>query len=79
MRNAIVEEIEAICNSDPQIIVMTADLGYSVFEPLQKKFPDRFINTGISEAIMTSAAAGLALSGKTVVTYSIGNFNTLRD
>ena len=43
-----------------------------------KKFPDRFINAGISEQAMMSMAAGMALEGKTVVVYSIGNFPTLR-
>ena len=46
--------------------------------PYMKKFPDRFINAGISEQAMMSMAAGMALEGKTVVVYSIGNFPTLR-
>jgi transketolase len=40
--------------------------------------PDQFTNAGIAEQNMTSFAAGLALEGKTVFTYSIGNFPTLR-
>ena len=42
------------------------------------KFPDRFFNVGIAEQNMTPVAAGMALTGKTVFTYSIGNFPTLR-
>ncbi len=40
--------------------------------------PDQFTNAGIAEQNMTTVAAGMALEGKTVFTYSIGNFPTLR-
>ena len=43
-----------------------------------KRFPDQFINAGVAEQNMTGMAAGLALDGYKVYTYSIGNFNTLR-
>lgn len=78
MRNCVVNQLEQIAEDNRDIVVFTADLGYSVFEGFAKKFPDRFVNTGIAEAVMTSAAAGMALNGKTVITYSIANFNTLR-
>lgn len=34
-------------------------------------------NAGIAEQSMTGLAAGLAKTGRTVLTYSIGNFPTL--
>ena len=40
--------------------------------------PKQFLNAGVAEANMTSVAAGMALSGKIVFTYSIANFPTLR-
>ena len=40
--------------------------------------PNQFLNAGVAEANMTSVAAGMALSGKIVFTYSIANFPTLR-
>ena len=78
MRNAVINEIERMAESDGRIAVMTADLGYSVLESFAARFPDRFYNVGISEQLMASAAAGIALSGCVVFTYSIGNFATLR-
>ncbi len=78
MRNAVVQEIERLAEQDNRIAAVTADLGYSVWEKFAKRFPDRFFNVGISEQLMTSAAAGMALSGNIVFTYSIGNFATLR-
>jgi len=41
-------------------------------------FPDRFLNCGVAEQNMTGIAAGLALEGYKVFTYSIANFNTFR-
>jgi transketolase len=49
-----------------------------VLEPFAEKFPDRYINVGVAEQNMAGIAAGIALSGKTVFIYSIGNFPTLR-
>lgn len=78
MRDAVIDEIERIAKTDGRIDVMTADLGYSVLENFAGQFPKRFYNVGISEQFMSSAAAGLALNGRVVFTYSIGNFATLR-
>jgi transketolase len=73
--------INAVCRAaakDPRLWLLTADLGYSVLEAFANAFPDRFINVGVAEQNLVGVAAGLALSGKKVVTYSIVNFTTLR-
>jgi transketolase len=43
-----------------------------------QQFPRRFINVGVAEQNMLGMAGGLALTGRKVVCYSIGNFTTLR-
>lgn len=78
MRNHVINEITRIALYDQRIMLVTADLGYSVVEHFEEKFPNRFINVGIAEQNMTAVAAGLALEGNMVFTYSIGNFPTLR-
>ena len=78
MRLAIANELRKIAKADPKLYLMTGDLGSGVFDFIQRKFPKQYTNVGISEQFMTSAAAGMALTGMTVITYSIGNFNTLR-
>ena len=78
MRNAVIQAIEEIAKQNSEIMAVTADLGYGVWESFAERFPDRFFNVGISEQLMTSAAAGMALSGNLVFTYSTGNFATLR-
>lgn len=78
MRDTFTRCLEAYAETHPELVLITGDLGFGVLFPYMKKFPDRFINAGISEQAMMSMAAGMALEGKTVVVYSIGNFPTLR-
>ena len=68
---------EALANLGDKydIIVMDADLSKSTkTETFQKKFPERFINTGIAEGNMLSTAAGIAATGKTVFASSFAMF-----
>ncbi len=60
------------------IVFLTGDLGFNALESLQDSFPDRFINVGIAEANMIGVAAGLALTGKKVIAYSIASFITMK-
>jgi len=78
MRNAFVEALIQAAEEDPRIWLLTGDLGYSVLEKFADRFPDRFINAGVAEQNMVGVAAGLAMAGKVVFTYSIANFPTLR-
>ena len=57
------------------IIVLDADLSKSTkTDTFLKKFPERFINTGIAEGNMLSTAAGLATTGKIVFASSFAMF-----
>lgn len=67
-----------LAENDPRIMLLVGDLGFSVVEAFGSKYPDRFVNIGIAEQNMAAVAAGLAISGNIVFTYSIGNFATLR-
>jgi transketolase len=78
MRNHLIKELENLAINDEKICLMTGDLGFGVLDNFAKEYPYRFFNAGISEQNMTSVAAGMALEGNTVYTYSIGNFPTLR-
>ena len=78
MRDTFVRTLIDIAKADPNVELITGDLGFGVLKPYWEQLPDQFINAGIAEQNMTSVAAGMALEGKTVFTYSIGNFPTLR-
>lgn len=78
MRDTFVRTLIELAKKTPDIELITGDLGFGVLKPFWEQLPDQFINAGIAEQNMTSVAAGMALEGKTVFTYSIGNFPTLR-
>jgi len=78
MRTAFIQELFAIAQKDPRIVLMVGDLGFGVVTPFIERLPRQFVNAGVAEQNMTGMAAGMALSGKIVFTYSIANFPVLR-
>ena len=78
MRDTFVKTLIELAKKDKNIELVTGDLGFGVLKPYWEALPDQFTNAGIAEQNMTTMAAGMALAGKTVFTYSIGNFPTLR-
>jgi transketolase len=78
MRNAFIAELLELVPQDPRILLITADLGFGVFEDFARKYPKQFLNAGVAEQNMTGLATGLALDGRIVFTYSIANFPSLR-
>ncbi len=78
MRDTFVRTLIEAAKKNPRIELITGDLGFGVLKPYYEQVPNQFTNAGIAEQNMTSVAAGMALDGKIVFTYSIGNFPTLR-
>lgn len=78
MRDAFTRVLMREAARDPRLTLVTGDLGFGVLRPFWETYPDQFVNAGIAEQSMTGLAAGLAMTGRTVLTYSIGNFPTLR-
>ncbi len=78
MRKTFIDTLTECAELDDRIILITADLGYTVVEKFADRFPDRFFNVGIQEQNAVSVAAGLALSGKIVYVYTIIPFVTMR-
>lgn len=78
MRDTFVKTLIEEAKRNKNIELITGDLGFGVLKPYWETLPDQFTNAGIAEQNMTTVAAGMALEGKVVFTYSIGNFPTLR-
>jgi len=78
MRDTFVKTLLAKARQDRNIQLVTGDLGFGVLKPYWEALADQFINAGIAEQNMMAMAAGMALAGKTVIAYSIGNFPTMR-
>mgnify|MGYP002507927029 CR=1 FL=1 len=78
MRDTFVHTLIGLAKKNKNIELLTGDLGFGVLKPFWEEVPNQFTNAGIAEQNMTTVAAGMALEGKIVFTYSIGNFPTLR-
>ena len=78
MRTSFIQELCELAATDERIWLVFGDLGYSVLEAFISRFPDRYLNAGVAEQNMTGIAAGLAMLGKTVFTYTITNFAVMR-
>jgi len=78
MRTAFFRAVMDAASIDPRITLIVGDLGFGVVEPFAKRFPAQFLNAGVAEQNLTGVAAGMALMGRIVLTYSIANFPTLR-
>jgi transketolase len=78
VRTTFLNTLFELAKQDPRIVFITGDLGFGVAERYMEELPKQFVNAGVAEQNMTGMAAGMALSGKIVFTYSIANFPTLR-
>ena len=78
MRTETIDALTAFARQNPDVMLLTADLGYSVLERFAESLPAQYANVGVCEQAMVGVAAGLSLSGRRVVLYSIANFPTLR-
>jgi transketolase len=78
VRTAFINELFVLAKQDPRIVLIVGDLGFGVVTPFMEQLPAQFLNAGVAEQNMTGMAAGMALSGKIALTYSIANFPTLR-
>jgi transketolase len=67
-------EVLAALGSDERVVVLSPDLGHSTkVSEFAKKYPERFIECGISEQDIIGMAAGLSICGKIpfVSTFSV--------
>lgn len=78
LRSTFIETLMKLAEKDPLIVLLVPDVGFNFLERFQKRFPDRFFNTGVTEQSTMLIAAGLALSGMKPYVYSMINFVLFR-
>ena len=78
MRDAFNTELNKLAANDEHILLLTADIGFQVFDEFRENYPDRFYNVGVAESNMMGMATGLALSNKKPFVYTIIPFLTMR-
>lgn len=78
-KNVFGRVMEEILAEDKDVVYLDADLMNSFGTlGLRKKYPDRAVDVGISEANMMGIAAGLSVGGKKPYVHSFGPFATRR-
>jgi transketolase len=71
-------ELEELAATRDDIVVLTADLASSNgLDAFQRRYPNRFVNTGIAEQNMMSLAAGLASTGMIPFVSTFASFASL--
>jgi len=78
VRDAFLGMLTELAPQYPEVLLLSGDLGFAVLNEFIARFSRQFLNVGVAEQNMSGLAAGLAMEGHTVFTYSIGNFPTLR-
>ena len=74
MRKEFAKHLHDEMSFNEDIILLTGDLGYGLWDQIKIDYPDRFINFLSSEQLMMGSAVGLALEGRIPVVYSITPF-----
>ena len=76
MRDAFVATTAHMIETDENVAIVLADIGAARFDAfdIRTRFPQRFINVGIREALAIGAAAGLALEGFYPIVHSYAPF-----
>jgi transketolase len=59
---------------EPDLVLITGDLGYGLWDKIKIDYPSRFYNVGSSEQLMMGLATGMAMEGKIPIVYSITPF-----
>jgi len=74
MRAEFVATTTELLDEDPRTAIVLADISADAFAPAQRRHPDRVINVGIREQLMTGVAGGLALTGLRPYVHSYATF-----
>ena len=78
MRNSFLNAITECARQDERVALLMAEVGFSVVEPFEKEFPNRFYNTGIAEQNLVATSAGMAVAGMRPIAYSMSSFLATR-
>ena len=78
MRNAFASEITALAQHNPNVVLLSGDIGNRLFDKFKEAAAERFYNVGVAEQNMIGVAAGMAMTGLRPITYTITSFTTAR-
>jgi transketolase len=74
MRKLFSELVSKELASNKNIMVLTGDLGYKMWDYARDTYSDQFFNVGSAEQFLLGLGIGLSMSGKIPILYSITPF-----
>ena len=74
MRQHMAKTLEELMVTDERLVVLLADISYSLFDQDNAQFSQRILNLGILEQTVVSTAAGLAMEGFIPAVHSFAPF-----
>ena len=78
MRAAFSDALVRLAQADKNVLLLTGDHGYALFDAFRKHCPGQYINAGIAEQNMVGMAAGLARAGFRPIVYGLSAFVPVR-
>jgi transketolase len=78
MRAALSEILVNLARRDSNVILLTGDHGYSLFDDFRRECPSQYINAGVAEQNMVGMASGLARLGFRPIVYGLSAFIPIR-
>lgn len=78
MRAAFSEALVRLAKADSNVLLLTGDHGYALFDDFRRECPAQYINAGIAEQNMVGMAAGLARAGFRPFVYGLSAFIPVR-
>ncbi len=78
MRRKFAVDLYELMKQDKNIILISVDMGYKMYDRIIDELPDQFYNVGAAEQAAVTIAVGMALSGKIPVVYTITPFLIFR-
>jgi transketolase len=78
MRNAFSASLTLMGQADPNVLLLTGDHGYNLFDDFRRICPNQYINAGVAEQNMIGLAAGLAKLGFRPFVYGLSAFVPVR-
>jgi transketolase len=78
MRAAFSDALVSLAEADPNVVLLTGDHGYALFDDFRRECPEQYVNAGIAEQNMVGMAAGLARTGFRPFVYGLSAFIPVR-
>ena len=66
MRDALMKSLFMLADKDPNLMLLTGDLGYGVFEEFEKKYPSQYLNVGFKAKLILTKGHVNFICDKTI-------------